>query len=81
MWWGQDYFYYQSYPWHRLVLFPFIIPLVVWALFWKGLALYRAVRNEQKGWFVALLIVNTAGILDIIYLLFFSQPKSTRKRK
>jgi len=79
MWWGHDYFYYQSYPWNRF--FPFIIPLVVWALLWKGLALYKAARNEQKGWFIALFIVNTAGILDIIYLLFFSQLKSAKRHK
>ena len=43
--------------------------LVVWTFFWKGLALYRAARRGQKGWFIALLLINTIGILDIIYLL------------
>jgi methionyl-tRNA synthetase len=35
----------------------------------KGLALWRAGRNDQRGWFVALLLVNTLGILELIYLM------------
>jgi hypothetical protein len=46
-----------------------IIPLLVWELIWKGLALWRAARLKQPVWFVVLLILNTAGILPIIYLL------------
>lgn len=43
--------------------------LAIWELVWKGLALWRAGRNNQLGWFVAILIINSAGILPIIYLL------------
>jgi len=43
--------------------------LVVWELAWKGAALWRAGRNGQPGWFVALLVISSAGILPIIYLL------------
>jgi hypothetical protein len=42
---------------------------VVWELCWKGLALWRASRNNQIGWYVALLIINSVGILPIIYVL------------
>jgi Family of unknown function (DUF5652) len=49
--------------------FVWIIPLVVWELAWKGVALWRAGQNNQKGWFVALLLINSAGILPIVYLL------------
>lgn len=73
-WWNMHYFY-RDFNLGKLTPFPFIIPVVVWSLFWKGLALWRAARNGQKGWFVVLLIVNTAGILEIVYLLFFSEPK------
>jgi hypothetical protein len=52
-----------------------MLPLLVWSLFWKGLALWRSARNGQKYWFVAILVVNTVGILEIIYLLFFSKEK------
>lgn len=47
---------------------PFIIPLLIWGLFWKGLALWHAGRRGQPWWFVILLVVNTVGILEITYL-------------
>ena len=50
-------------------LLAWIAVLAVWDLIWKGFALWRAGRNNQPGWFVALLILNTVGILPIIYLL------------
>lgn len=46
-----------------------ILLVSLWSLVWKGLALWRAAQLKQKGWFIALLIINTAGILEIIYLL------------
>ncbi|HEV2282926.1 MAG TPA: DUF5652 family protein [bacterium] len=46
--------------------------LIVWSLIWKGFALWRAARAGQAAWFVVLLFVNTAGLLDIAYLLFFA---------
>lgn len=54
-----------------------IIPLVIWSYIWKGLALWRAARNGSKTWYVALLILNTAGILDIIYYFAIGKPKNT----
>lgn len=43
-------------------------PLLIWSIFWKGLALWRSARMNHKGWFIALLVINTAGIFEIIYL-------------
>ena len=43
--------------------------MAVWELVWKGLALWRAAKRGEKAWFVILLVVNTAGILPILYLL------------
>ena len=47
--------------------------LAIWELIWKGLALWRAAKNGQLAWFVVILILNTVGILEIIYLIFFSK--------
>ena len=47
--------------------------LLVWSLYWKARALWRAARKDDKLWFVALLIINTAGILEILYLYKFSK--------
>jgi len=52
-----------------------LIALIVWSVFWKGLALWHSAINRQKYWFVFLLVVNTAGILEIIYLKFFQKKK------
>jgi hypothetical protein len=52
-----------------------LILLAVWELIWKGIALWRAARNNQTGWFVALLIINSAGLLPIIYLLTHKSSK------
>ncbi len=49
------------------------IPLILWSVIWKGIALWRSAQNRQTAWFIALLIINTAGILEIIYLLFFAK--------
>lgn len=57
--------------------FPSAILLIflVWSLFWKGLSLWKSARNNQRYWFVALLILNTVGIADILYLAFFQKKK------
>ena len=47
--------------------------LVLWVLPWKGYSLWTAVKRAHKGWFVALLILNTFGILDIIYIFFVAK--------
>lgn len=45
----------------------------IWSLIWKGFALWRAGRQNQMIWFIVLLIVNTIGILEILYLFIFSK--------
>jgi len=54
---------------------PILALLVVWSLIWKGIALWKAARNSSKIWFVALLIVNTVGILEILYIFVFGKKK------
>ena len=46
---------------------------LVWSVTWKGLALWKASRLEHKYWFVALLVINTLGILEILYIYVFSK--------
>jgi hypothetical protein len=47
--------------------------VVIWSLVWKGLALWKAARAGSKPWFIVLLIVNTVGILEILYIYVFSR--------
>jgi len=49
--------------------------LIIWTIVWKGLALWHSARNRQTVWYVVLLIINTVGILEIIYLIFFRKKK------
>lgn len=53
--------------------------VAIWSLVWKGLALWKAARLGSKWWFVILLVVNTLGILDILYLYIFSKKGGIRK--
>lgn len=65
----------------RTVLFVTLIALLaVWEAVWKGFALWHSARNKQLVWFIAILIVNTVGILPIIYLIF-ARPKKKNQRK
>ncbi len=50
--------------------------LVAWSLVWKGLALWKAARDGSRNWFTVLLLVQTLGILEILYLYVFSKPKA-----
>lgn len=52
-----------------------LLVLVVWSIFWKGLALWHSAQRRQCWWFVIMLIINTAGILEIIYLFGVAKLK------
>ena len=52
-----------------------IILLVAWTIPWKGIALWRSARNNQKIWFIIFMIVNTVGILEILYILFWQRKR------
>ena len=77
------YSWYLMEPW---VIALFVVALI-WSAVWKAIALWKSARHNQLVWFVVLCIVNTLGILEIIYLAFFqpkkakAAPKRARKRK
>ncbi|MEK7227635.1 MAG: DUF5652 family protein [Patescibacteria group bacterium] len=50
-----------------------IISVIAWTLVWKGLALWRSASLRQKWWFIALIFINTLGILEVIYLFFVAR--------
>ena len=54
-------------------LIPLIIIAAIWSLPWKGVALWKASRNNSVWWFVALLITNTMALLDALYIFYFSK--------
>ena len=51
-----------------------ILPIVsIWSLAWKGYALWTAARKEAKIWFVVILVLNTIGLLEILYIFVLSK--------
>jgi hypothetical protein len=50
--------------------------LFVWTMIWKGIALWKSAGLRQKKWFVVLLVINTFGILEIIYIYFVAKKYS-----
>lgn len=56
---------------------PWLMLLILaWTLPWKGVALWRAAGNKHLWWFVALFLLNTLAVLEIVYIFGFSRKKS-----
>lgn len=51
--------------------------LGAWTLAWKGASLWHAAKDGSKPWFVALLLSNTVGILDALYVFRLSATHRT----
>lgn len=49
--------------------------IIAWSFVWKGLALWHSAKRKEPWWFIALLLINTAGILEIIYLFAVAKVK------
>ncbi len=77
----QQYYNQWMMPFAGYITWPFLSAIlglvIVWSLVWKGLALWRAAREGEKVWFIVLLLVNTAGILEILYLFVFSKKSGS----
>ncbi|MDD5710649.1 MAG: DUF5652 family protein [Candidatus Colwellbacteria bacterium] len=52
-----------------------LVAIQLWEIPWKAVALWRAACNKHTGWFVALMLVHMAGLIDIIYIFYFSETK------
>lgn len=59
------------------VLFSLVL---LWSLAWKGIALWKAAKAGSKPWFIVLLVVNTAGILEMLYIFVFSKMAKKKER-
>ena len=66
--------------------FGWIIPLALWSAIWTGFALWHAAKRGQLWWFIFFMVFHTAGIIELVYLLFVirafnSQSTRSRQRK
>ena len=53
----------------------------IWSLVWKGFALWKSAQKKSLVWFIVLLIVNTFGILEILYIYVFSKMNLKGKKE
>jgi len=65
-----------------------LIVIVIWSAIWKLLALWKSARKNHAVWFILLALINTVGILEILYIYVFSEMnknnfrnKKSRKNK
>jgi hypothetical protein len=49
---------------------PWIIPVIIWSIIWKLIALWKAAKNNHLTVFIVLAFLNTIGIAEIAYLLY-----------
>lgn len=52
-----------------------LVAMVLWIIPWKGYALWTAARRSDRGWFIGLLITQTFGLLEILYIFRFAKKK------
>lgn len=59
----------------ELVIMLIIAILAIWDSVWKLIAMWKAAKRSQIGWFICLGIFSTIGILPIIYLLIYKDKQ------
>jgi predicted Co/Zn/Cd cation transporter (cation efflux family) len=52
-----------------------VLGLVIWSGIWKAIALWRAGRRADLAWFIVMCVVNTVGILEIVYIFAVSRRR------
>ena len=50
-----------------------VLIIIIWTIFWKGVGLWQAAERGHKWWFFFILVLNTLGILEIIYIYFVAR--------
>jgi len=56
-----------------------ILPIAIaWSIFWKAMALWISARKNDGVWFIILMVVNTLGILEIIYIFGVAKVKPNK---
>ena len=58
-----------------------LVVIIVWSAVWKLLALWKSARKNHLVWFIVLALINTVGILEILYVYIFSEMKFNKKKK
>lgn len=60
----------------RLGISPILLViLITWDSAWRLIAMWKSAKDNSVLWFVALALLNTLGILPILYIFVFSKNK------
>jgi hypothetical protein len=65
----------------ELIWIVLLAVAMLWSLLWKGWALWLAAGRKEKAWFVLMFLLNTLGILDIIYIFIVAKPGSKKRKR
>ncbi len=65
------------YPFNPGMMSLFVLAMI-WSMIWKGIALWRAGGKKDLVWFVIMFVVNTVGILEILYIYVISKEKEIK---
>jgi sterol desaturase/sphingolipid hydroxylase (fatty acid hydroxylase superfamily) len=56
-----------------------LVLIIIWSAIWKLMAMWKSARKGSLAWFIVLGLVNTLGILEILYIYVFSEMKREKK--
>ncbi len=62
---------FQTLSW----LLPLLLFLCLWEAVWKIIALWQSARNNHLAWFICIALINTIGILPIVYIIKHRKKK------
>lgn len=57
-------------------LMTFLMIAILWEATWKIIAMWKAARNNHLAWFICIALINTVGVLPIVYILMHRGVKS-----
>ena len=57
-----------------------LLVVFLWEAIWKIAALWKSARKGHIVWFIVIALVNTIGILPILYIYVFSKMKIKEKK-
>jgi hypothetical protein len=63
---------------------PFVVLVVaiaIWDAVWKLIGMWKAAKRDSLLWFILIAVLNTAGILPIIYIYLVAKPVQKQKQK
>ena len=66
----------EQIPETLMWLVPLLIILAIWDGVWKLIAMWKAGRNNDMAWFICIALINTIGILPIVYILLQRKKSS-----